>query len=273
MNFQPFSFETVTLDRAGCVVARTGGQAQQAFEDLGGGVTLALVSVPGGAFQMGSHHEGGYPDERPVHPVFLAPFCLGKYPVTQAQWQAVMGYLPGYRFHGADLPVETICWQEADDFCRRLSKKTGREYALPSEAQWEYACRAGTGTPFAFGDTITTDYVNYVGEHTYRDEPHGVYRHVTTPVGSFLPNAWGLYDMHGGVWEFCADAWQEDYSGATVDGHPRQAGLRKEAAPIARVARGGSWHEPPNHCRSAVRLRVVEDDRMEVYGFRVMLKI
>lgn len=268
---QTFSFETATLDRAGVVVSRSAGQARQAFEDLGGGVTLALVSVPGGSFQMGSHHEGGYPDERPVHPVFLAPFWLGKYPVTQAQWQAVMGKLPYTRFHGADLPIESICWQDADDFCRRLSKRTGRAYSLPSEAQWEYACRAGTSTPFTFGETITTDYANYVGMHTYRNEPPGVYRHVLTPGGTFPPNAWGLYDMHGGLWEFCADAWQEDYSAAPVDGSPRAAALHGKKIPIARVARGGSWHEPPGHCRSAVRLRAMEDDRMEYYGFRVML--
>lgn len=268
LTYQTFSFDTPTLDRSGALVSRAPGEARQAVEDLGGGVTLSLVSVPGGSFQMGSRHEGGYPDERPAHPVFLAPFWLGRYPVTQAQWQAVMGSLPGYRFHGADLPVETICWRQADEFCRRLSKKTGRAYSLPSEAQWEYACRAGTATPFAFGETITTDYANYVGDHTYRDEPPGVYRHGVTPVGSFPPNAWGLADMHGNVWEFCADAWSDDYTGAPIDGSPR-AGLHNQANP--RVARGGSWHETPNHCRSAVRLKVAEDDVMEYYGLRVMV--
>jgi formylglycine-generating enzyme required for sulfatase activity len=271
MITQTFSFETVTLDRTGAVVARFTGQAQQAVEDLGGGVTLALVAVPGGSFQMGSRHEGGYPDERPAHPVFLAPFWLGKTPLTQAQWQAVMGMLPGCRFHGPDLPVENICWKDAAEFCTRLSKKTGQAYSLPSEAQWEYACRAGTSTPFAFGETITTGYANYVGEHTYRDEPPGVYRHGTIPVGSFLPNAWGLYDMHGGVWEFCADAWHEEYSGAPIDGSPRLVGFQGRNTPVPRAARGGSWHETPNHCRSAVRLQVAEDDRMEYYGFRVLL--
>ncbi len=280
---QTFSFETVTLDRAGSVVTRSAGQAQEAHEDLGGGVTLALVSVAGGAFQMGSRHEGGYPDERPAHPVFVAPFWLGKHPITQAQWQAVMGGLPrglgqprpgqASRFHGPDLPVISICWQEASAFCQKLSKKTGRAYQLPSEAQWEYACRAGTATPFAFGETLTTDYANYVGEHLFRDEPPGIYRHGPTPVGSFPPNAWGLYDMHGQVWEFCADAWFEDYTAAPVDGSPRTVGYHGKKEPIARVARGGSWHETPAHCRSAVRLRVMEDDRMEYYGFRVGLGI
>lgn len=271
LPLQTFTFETVTLDRAGAVLSRSSGQARQALEDLGGGATLELVPVPGGSFQMGSHHEGGYEDERPAHPVFLAPFWLGKYPVTQSQWQAVMGKLPNCRFHGAERPVENISWQEAAGFCQRISKKTGRVYRLPSEAQWEYACRAGTATPFAFGETITTDFADYVGDHTYRDEPPGVYRHGTTPVGSFPPNPWGLYDMHGSVWEFCADVWQAGYSGAPIDGSPRATGFHGKSEPIARVARGGSWHETPNHCRSAVRLRVAEDDRLEYYGFRVLL--
>lgn len=263
------TFDTVTLDRAGQVVSRFTGQAQVALEDLGGGVMLELVSVPGGSFQMGSRHEGGYEDERPAHPVFLGPFWLGRAPVTQAQWQAVMGRrkLPNCRFHGPDRPVENINWIEAAEFCRRLSKMTGRGYSLPSEAQWEYACRAGTSTPFSFGETITTDYVNYVGEHTFRDEPPGIYRHGTTPVGIFPPNAWGLFDMHGQVWEFCADAWQPDYTGAPVDGSPRNGGA--PSAKLSRAARGGSWHEPPAHCRSAVRLQVDEEDRLEYYGFRV----
>jgi formylglycine-generating enzyme required for sulfatase activity len=182
-----------------------------------------------------------------------------------------MGKLPGYRFIGPNLPVDTICWQNAAEFCKRLSKKTGRAYSLPSEAQWEYACRAGTVTPFAFGETITTDFANYVGNHIYRDEPRGVYRHVPTPGGTFPPNAWGLYDMHGGVWEFCADAWHDDYTGAPIDGSPRIAAFHGKQAPTPRVARGGSWHEPPLHCRSAVRLKVAEDDVMDFYGLRVML--
>ncbi len=255
------------------MLARTAGQAQQVKERLPGGVTLELVEIPGGSFHMGSLREGGYEDERPLHPVFLSGFWLGKYPINQAQWKAVLGKAPACRFRGENLPVENICWKEAAEFCARLSTLTGRAYSLPSEAQWEYACRAGTATPFSLGETITTTYANYVGAHTYREEPGGVYRHTTTPPGTFPPNPWGLYDMHGQVWEFCADVWQADYTGAPVDGsvhsegyHPEHTGLR------FRVARGGSWHETPAHCRSAMRLRVEEDDRMEVYGLRVLLK-
>jgi formylglycine-generating enzyme required for sulfatase activity len=262
---QAFSFESVTLDRQGHLLSKSEHQAQQVIEELGDGINLEMVAIPGGFFQMGSRFEGGYADELPLHPVFLGPFWLGKYPITQAQWGRVMGRLPDCRFHAPDRPVETICWKESLDFCARLSRLTGRRYQLPSEAQWEYACRAGTFTPFSLGETITADYANFVGEHTYRDELRGVYRHGTLPVGSFLPNPWGIYDMHGTVWEFCMGCWTEDYAGAPIDGQPviKAGGYR--------VARGGSWHEPPSHCRSAVRLRVEEGERSEFYGLRVML--
>jgi formylglycine-generating enzyme required for sulfatase activity len=297
---QTFSFETVTLDRKGEVIRRAAAQAQKVIQDLENGIALELVAIPKGFFQMGSRNEGGYEDELPLHPVFLDAFWLGTGPVTQAQWQAVMGGLPNCRFHGPDRPVDTICWRDALSFCERLTRRTGHRYALPSEAQWEYACRAGTITPFSLGETITTDYVNFVGDHTYREAPVGIYRHGTTPVGTFAPNPWGLYDMHGNVWEFCADLWTSDYTGATASGNPAPAGplparlkstrlaglistiklafLGPENTPTPpgdatyHVSRGGSWHETPGHCRSAVRLRVAENDRMEYYGLRVMLK-
>jgi formylglycine-generating enzyme required for sulfatase activity len=267
-----FTFQSITLDRSGKLLGHAAGQAIQVEQHLPGNKVLELVEIPGGSFIMGALREGGYVDERPLHQVFLSGFWLGKYPVTQAQWQAVMGKQCPGRFRGPNLPVENICWNEAMEFCLRLSRMTGRDYRLPSEAQWEYACRAGTTTPFSLGETITTEYANYVGAHTYRDEPRGVYRRGTTPVGSFPPNPWGLYDMHGQVWEFCADAWHDDYSNAPADGSPQvdnhPSGQKR---PRFYVARGGSWHEPPNHCRSAMRLRVEEDERMEFYGFRVML--
>jgi len=263
-----FSFEFVKLDRQGAILQRSSGEALQAVEHLAPDTPLELIAIPKGFFQMGARDPGGYPDELPIHPVFVEAFWLGKYPVTQAQWQAVMGTLPDCRFHGANLPVETICWNDAQTFCERLSSHTGRSYALPSEAQWEYACRAGTRTPFSLGETLTTDFANFVGDHTYADAPPGIYRHGPLPVGSFPPNPWGLYDLHGTVWEFCADAWSPDYSGAPLDGSPRPRGVE----PGWRVARGGSWHETPAHCRSAMRLQVAESERLEFFGLRVMLK-
>jgi formylglycine-generating enzyme required for sulfatase activity len=272
-TIETFSFETVKLDRKGQVIEKLTCEGRQIREDLGRSVSLELVFIPGGSFQMGSRFEGGYEDEQPVHPVFLSEFWLGKAPVTQAQWQAVMGWMPLCRFHGPIIPVETICWKDAAKFCQKLSRMTGRSYDLPSEAQWEYACRAGTATPFNLGENITTDYANYVGLHTYREGSEGVYRHDPNPARTYPPNPWGLYDMHGNLWEFCADSWFDNYNGAPVNGAARlSGGDPRERKESYRVARGGSWHEPPAHCRSAMRLRVEENDRMEYYGFRVMLQ-
>ncbi|GET44378.1 hypothetical protein MiSe_92050 [Microseira wollei NIES-4236] len=170
-----------------------------------------MVFVPNGTFQMGSPNteQGRGNDEGPQRRVTVASFCMGKYAVTQAQWEAVAA-LPQINlslnpnpsgFKGANRPVENVSWNSAMEFCARLAKKTGRAYRLPSEAEWEYACRAGNTTPFYFGETITTDLVNYNGNSTYGNAPKGIYRKQTTDVGSFLPNPFGLYDMHGNVWE------------------------------------------------------------------------
>ena len=271
---QDFTFETLRLDAHGQIMAKMPGQARRVVQSLGQGVELSLVEVPGGMFRMGSIHEGGYDDERPVHPVYIRPgLWLGQYAVTQAQWLAVMGHLPVCRFKGPQAPVESISWEEAAGFCRTLSKKTGRLYRLPSEAEWECACRAGTNSPFAYGETLTTAVANYVGEHLYRQEAPGVYRHGPSPVGSFPPNVWGFYEMHGNIWEYCADVWQADYQGLTTDSTSRQVGRPAGDKTLRwRVARGGSWHEPPSHCRSAVRLQVSENDPLEFYGLRVLLQ-
>ena len=236
------------------------------MEGLGGGVLLELVAIPGGTFLMGSPRGYGYPDERPQHRVTAAPFLMAKYPVMQEQWKAVMGWLPPCRCKGARRPVDRVSWKDATEFCEQLSGKTGRVYRLPSEAQWEYACRAQTTTPFYCGETITTDLANYVGEHTYLSEPKGIYRHETTKVGAFPPNPFGLYDMHGNVWEWCADPWHEDYTGAPADGRVWES----DRDTSHRVMRGGSWHDPPNLCRCAVRLKFNPAEGEDFFGFRVM---
>jgi formylglycine-generating enzyme required for sulfatase activity len=262
-------FEALTVDYQGVVIARRSCSARQFTESLGGGVVLEAIAIPGGTFWMGSPPGGGYADERPQHQVTIAPFHMGKHPVTQEQFTAVMGSLPACRFKGSKRPVENVSWEDAREFCDRLSKLTGRAYRVPSEAQWEYACRGGTTTPFHTGETITTDLANYNGEHTYRSEPKGVYRHVPTEVGSFPPNAFGLYDAHGNLWEWCADPWHDDYRGAPVDGSAWETG--GEAA--YRVARGGSWHDTPDVCRSAVRLRFRAAEGDDFLGFRVMMML
>jgi formylglycine-generating enzyme required for sulfatase activity len=268
---QVFQFETVTVNDLGEIIARATCTAQQFTEDLGGGVILEMVAVPRGIFRMGSRPGQGYTDEWPQHSVIVSPFLLGKYPVTQAQWRAVMGSLPPCRGQGAGRPVDRVSWHDATRFCQRLSQRTGHAYRLPSEAEWEYACRAETITPFSCGETITTDLANYCGEHTFRAEPKGIYRHGTTDVGSFLPNAYGLYDMHGNVWEWCADTWHDDYTAAPVNGQA-WAGAR-DAHSAARVLRGGCWHDPPDLSRSAARLRQDAKEAEDFFGMRVALSL
>jgi formylglycine-generating enzyme required for sulfatase activity len=269
MEIATQEFETVTVDRQGKVISQIKSSAKVFVEYLDEQTWLELALIPGGIFRMGSPGRQGYDDEHPQHIVTVSPFWLGKMPVTQAQWQAVMKKLPVCRFKGARLPVENVSWEDARLFCSRLSKKTGRAYRLPSEAGWEYACRAGSESSFHFGDTLTTDLANYVGEHIFLAESKGIYRHSTTEAGCFPPNAFGLYDMHGNVWEWCADAWHDDYQGAPLDGSVWDT--NDMHAP--RVLRGGSWHEIPGNCRSATRLRMGAGEREDFFGLRVALQM
>jgi len=232
-----------------------------ALEDLANDTQLEMMLIPGGTFIMGSpkEEENSMDSERPQHEVTIEPFFMGKYQVTQAQWRFV-AQLPQVnrdleqdpsRFKGDNRPVEQVSWEDAVEFCDRLSQYTGRTYRLPSEAEWEYACRAGTTTPFHFGETITTDLANYDGNSTYGNGVKGVYRKETTEVGSFgVANNFGLYDMHGNVWEWCQDNWHSNYEGAPTDG---SAWLDIEWNTTAKQVRGGSWVFNPGNCRSACR--------------------
>ncbi|MDE5073654.1 MAG: bifunctional serine/threonine-protein kinase/formylglycine-generating enzyme family protein, partial [Trichodesmium sp. St5_bin8] len=195
-------FTTVKVNRRGEIISRAPGEAEVITENIGNGVSLEMVKIPGGRFLMGSPETEAerYDDESPQHYVDVPEFLMGKYAVTQAQWEAVMGNNPA-RFKGANRPVESVSWNDATEFCRKLSRITGKQYSLPSESQWEYACRARTTTPFYFGETITSELVNHNGNGTYADAPKGKYRKETTDVGIFPPNAFGLYDMHGNVYE------------------------------------------------------------------------
>ena len=240
------------------------------LEDLGGGVKLEMLAIPDGGFWMGSpEREEGRDDyknwdssladvnvEGPQHRVNLQTFWMGKYPVTQAQWLEVAAFpkvkvdlkpQPS-KFFGLDRPVESITWFEAIEFCARLSQYTGKNYRLPSEAEWEYACRAGTITPFSFGETISTDLANYCGIDReiegntypgfYGEGSRGEFLEKTTKVGIFPANAWGLHDMHGNVWEWCADHWHKNYDSTASGGTPWIKGGEEGY----RVLRGGSWY-------------------------------
>ena len=264
-SLQSITFETPTLDAKGELLTWTRSAAERWMQDLGTHIQLEMLMIPAGIFQMGSAPHLGNPDEQPQHLVTIKPFLLSRFLITQGQWKTVVGKLPPCRFKGDSLPVDRVSWKDAHKFCERLSHKSGRHYRLPSETQWEYACRAGTSTPFSFGETLTVEVANFNGEHTFGMEPRGFYRHVTTEGGTFAPNPFGLYDMHGNLWEWCADTWLDDYSSSPRDGSSYQ-----DNASRYRVARGGSWHEPPGLCRSATRLRMLESDADEFTGFRVV---
>ncbi|MDB9537926.1 SUMF1/EgtB/PvdO family nonheme iron enzyme [Dolichospermum planctonicum CS-1226] len=236
-------------------------------EDLGKGVKLEMIAIPGGTFWMGSpanEAERG-DNESPQHQVTVPSFFMGKYPLTQAQYQAIIGDNPS-GFKGNNRPVETVSWDDAVTFCQKLSQKTGKNYRLPSEAEWEYACRAGTKTPFSFGDNITTDLVNYNGNYPYKSAPKGKYREQTTDVGTFPPNTFGLYDMHGNVWEWCEDDWHENYINAPTNG----SAWNSQSDSNIKLIRGGSWRRNAGYCRAAARDRGSRGLRYYYCGFRVV---
>jgi formylglycine-generating enzyme required for sulfatase activity len=172
-----------------------------------------------------------------------------------------------------DRPVEQVSWGDAMEFCRRLSQRTGRHYTLPSEAQWEYACRGGTSTPFAFGETLSDELANYDASETYGNGLKGKYRKQTTPVGRFPANAWGLQDMHGNVLEWCLDDWHGSYEGAPVDGSAwvdGTVGQSSNSGEKTKLLRGGSWDDNPGSCRSADRDHDQPDSADDFIGFRVV---
>jgi formylglycine-generating enzyme required for sulfatase activity len=264
-------------------IDRTTKTVQNFTEDLGDGIGLDLVLIPPGEFLMGSppdelerqNHEG------PQHLVtFDQPFFMGQYLVTQPQW-AKVAKMPQVKrkidvnpsnFKGVDLPVERVSWLDAEEFCLRLSAHSRRTYRLPSEAEWEYACRAGTTTAFHFGETIDAELANYNASNSeygkYGLGKFGKYRKKTTSVGSFPANDFGLYDMHGNLWEWCEDHFQNGYEGAPTNGSARINPKAENNA--SRVLRGGSWISDPGRCRSAFRLRDPADNRNSGIGFRVV---
>ena len=261
--------EVVTVNKFGEIIQRQQRIARYFIEDLGNGINLEMAAIPGGTFMMGSpkNEEGRIIHESPQHQVTVPSFFMGKYPVTQAQYQAIMGTNPS-RFKSSNRPVERVIWNDAIAFCEKLSQRTGKNYRLPSEAEWEYACRAGTTTPFHFGETITTDLAKYDGNYTYGGGIKGVYRKETTEVGSFgVANNFGLYDMHGNVWEWCQDSWHSNYEGAPTDGN---AWLDNEKDNNGRLLRGGSWYYSPEVCRSACRNYYFLDSGSDFIGFRVV---
>ena len=245
---------------------RLSSESPSFTEDLGKGINLEMIAIPGGTFLMGSPENEAerLSSESPQHQVTVPSFCMAKYQLTQAQYQAVMGSNRS-SFKRNNRPVENVSWDDAVAFCQKLTQKTGKNYRLPSEAEWEYACRAGTKTPFSFGDNIT-DLVNYDGNHPYKSAPKGKNLQRTTYVGTFPPNAFGLYDMHGNVWEWCEDDWHENYINAPRDG----SAWDSRSGSVTRLLRGGSWYDYAGQCRSAARNWDLLGTRNSGYGFRVV---
>ena len=223
-------------------------------EALPNGVLLDMVYIKGGQFFMGY-------EEKSRYQVTVPAFYMGKYPITQRQWKVVASLPQVERelksdpsnFKGDNRPVETVSWYQAIEFCKRLSQHAGKQYRLPSEAEWEYACRAGTQTRYSFGDELTEEQANFgrnIGQ--------------TTPVGQYPANGFGLYDMHGNVLEWCEDVWHPSYEGAPADGSAWTVGSSD-----SRLLRGGSWIDYPRGCRSAYRSYGSRDNRLNYFGFRV----
>jgi len=275
-------FATIT-----CLLRQEGGrwsmerrplQVEGYREDLGEGVALNMVKIPAGSFLMGSPEDEPERSvaEGPQHDVTLDSFFMAQTPITQAQWKVVAEWEKVERdldsdpsdFKGANRPVERVCWIDAVEFCRRLSQRTGQRYGLPSEAQWEYACRAGSTTPFHFGATLTPELANYDGNHVYGNGPKGTNRKQTSDVASFPANGWGLHDLHGNVWEWCEDHWHESYNFAPGDDQPWL--IPAAADDELRLLRGGSWYFNPSYCRSAYRYRNRPDYASRHVGFRVV---
>jgi formylglycine-generating enzyme required for sulfatase activity len=263
-----FTFTTVRVDRAGVAVERPAGSGLFFAEDLGS-LDLDMVKIAGGTFVMGSPEDepGRSPAEGPQREVAVPDFFMSRYQVTQAQYAALMGHNPAQSQVDTN-PVECVNWFDAKAFCQRLSDLTGRQYRLPSEAEWEYACRAGSTTTFAFGPTLTDQLANTYAEIPYAAALPGRHREGPTTVGMYPANAFGLHDMHGNLFEWCEDILHNDFANAPDDATPWTDG--PGLWPDYYVLRGASWVNPPVFCRSAFRFGNIPIYKSIAIGFRVV---
>ncbi len=285
-----FPFVTIKLNDQGEEISQSRGIATGKVEDLGGGLMIEMIQLQGGEFWMGSTEadaqtafaeakryykdadEKWYKAETPRHRVQLSPFMMGRYPVTQAQWLDVMGDLPAIeaRLRGDAHPIVNVNWTEATEFCKELSRRTKHQYRLPTEAEWEYACRAGTDTPFAFGPTLSPEVANYWWSHPFANGPKLEPLQRTLPVGSLeVANAFGLFDMHGNVWEWCSD-WYSDKYYQECKSQVVVTDPQGPKSGSGRVIRGGGWSLSAVYCRSADRSSDAPGDRDDYVGFRLV---
>ena len=287
LPLKQWDFQTIEVNEKAEIIAKPDRTVQYFEEEIAEDLSIKMIIIPGGSFMMGSP-EGelnSYSYEKPQHLVTVPSFAIGQFVVTQAQWKTIaqlpkvkqkLNLSPSY-YSGDDRPVERVDWFEAVEFCNRLIRLTRKLYRLPSEAEWEYACRAGTTTAFNIGPTIATDFANYDGRDDIRDDrtipgnygdgPKGIYRGKTTPAQTFSANNVGLFDTHGNVWEWCADDWHESYDGAPIDSSVWDASNDSGS----KVIRGGSFGNSPQNCRSAIRSSDVSYNRSSDLGFRILL--
>ncbi|MBL8151488.1 MAG: SUMF1/EgtB/PvdO family nonheme iron enzyme [Blastocatellia bacterium] len=262
---QKFKFETGKLNWDGKILDQKQKEAEYFKDNLGDGVFIEMVKVQGGTVLMGS--DDIYEFERARYKATVPPFYIGKFEITQAQWEAVMGTNPS-RYKDPDMPVDSISWSDAAEFCKKLSQKTGKQYRLPSEVEWEYAARGGTASPFAFGDGLIPEVANCNGRFWARQ---GLNPGKPVAVGSFkLANQFGLYDMHGNVWEWCQDVWHEgtDLEQAPKDGKAWESGTDNTKHTI----KGGDWWAFIKYCRSCSRLGIAPNENHSYFiGFRVVV--
>jgi formylglycine-generating enzyme required for sulfatase activity len=293
-NAQTYHYEIITLNKRGDIAQRQPGQNQGYVENTQG-LNIEMARIPAGKFMMGApkNEAGRSNDEGPQHRVSVPEFAMSRTAITQAQWE-VVAQLPQVlrsltsapaRFNGKNNPVEQVSWEDCIEFCLRLSQASGNLYRLPSEAEWEYACRGGTTTPFHFGPTLSPQVANYDGNYTYGQGKKGEYRNRTIPVGSLnAPNAWGLHEMHGNLLEWCLDDWHESYEGAPGDGrawidndnHYQNSqewltSLLTNQSRSGKLLRGGCWLSYPEFCRSANRFNGPRVFKFNVFiGFRIV---
>ena len=250
MNFHnkiTASLSMATLLLTGCSVAQVAGPIEQASDPITG---MEFVAVPGGCFQMGAQVGEGFDDEKPVHEVCVDGFSMGKYEVTQGEWEKVMGHNPSYPKNGGRYPVNQVMWIEAQKFIAKLNSQSGRQYRLPTEAEWEYAARSGAKTNYSWGNEIGENRAN--GGAIFKGSP--LEELPLLPVGSFPANSWGLHDMHGNVFEWCSDWYDKSYYQDAPRQNPQGPSIGSD-----RVYRGGSWFRLP---------RVSERDHFSLYNSR-----
>ena len=259
-------FFSPSVDETGRIIKNEQFSTQYFSENVDE-ISIDMLSIPSGTFLMGSPEDevGRSAFEGPQHNVEVSEFFISRFAVTQSQFQAVMGNNPS-QIKGPNNPVECVNWFEAKTFCRRLSDLSGREYRLPTENEWEYSCRAGTSTPFPYGETITEDLANFYAYIPYGKASVGSHRSGTTPVGSFPANKFGLHDMCGNTFEWCEDILQENYQ----QSQRVVSRSRKEELPDYYVLRGASWVNFPVLCRSAFRFGNIPIYRSVAIGFRIV---